>query len=34
MEQLRRKAFITVLTEVQGRGLQNELRPPFFETLR
>ena len=33
MEQFSRKVLITVLTEVQGRGLQNELRSPFFETL-
>ena len=34
MEQFLRKVFITVLTEVQGRGLQNELRSPIFETVR
>ena len=33
MEQSQRKVFITVLTELQGRGLQNELRSPIFETL-
>ena len=33
MEQFSRKVFITVLTEVQRRGLQNELRSPIFETL-
>ena len=33
IEQFWRKVFIIVLTEVQGRGLHNELRSPFFETL-
>ena len=33
IEQFWRKVFISVLAEVQGRGLHNELRPPFFETL-
>ena len=33
MEQFERKVFITVLTELQRRGLQNELRSPIFETL-
>ena len=33
IEQFWRKVFITVLTEVQGRGLHNELRTPIFETL-
>ena len=33
IEQFRRKVFISVLTEVQRRGLHNELRSPFFETL-
>ena len=32
-EQFRRKVFISVLTEVQRRGLHNELRSPIFETL-
>ena len=33
MGQFERKVFITVLTELQRRGLQNELRSPIFETL-
>ena len=33
IEQFRGKVFISVLTEVQRRGLHNELRSPFFETL-
>ena len=33
IEQFWRKVVITVLTEVRGRGLHNELRTPIFETL-
>ena len=31
--QFLRKVFITALTELQRRDLQNELRSPIFETL-
>ena len=33
IEQFQRKVVITVLTEVQRRGLHNELRTSIFETL-
>ena len=33
IKQFERKVFITALTELQRRGLQNELRSPIFETL-